>query len=79
MNNNSEIILLTGAGFSFSAGLPLTKDLFAEIPASPFKNNKALFEQVKLSWKKIGKKVYSLLYSKIGYFIGNKNLSLIVY
>lgn len=56
MKNKAEILLLTGAGFSFSAGLPLTKDLFAEIPLSPFKNDKVIFEQVKLSWERIGRK-----------------------
>lgn len=53
-NRVNEIILFTGAGFSFSAGLPLTKDLFAEIPHSPYSNNKAVFEQVRLAWLRHG-------------------------
>jgi NAD-dependent SIR2 family protein deacetylase len=49
-----ELVLFVGAGFSFSAGLPLTKDLFAEIPHSPYFNYKSVFEQVRLAWLRHG-------------------------
>lgn len=48
--DTNEIVLFVGAGFSFSAGLPLTKNLFAEIPYTPYSNNKSVFEQVRAAW-----------------------------
>ncbi len=46
-----NLILILGAGFSYSGGLPLTKDLFNEIPDSPFTEDKKKYERVQNAWK----------------------------
>jgi hypothetical protein len=52
---NHQILPILGAGFSASAGLPLTMSLFDEIPNTPFEQNVEMFKQVKLAWKMSGK------------------------
>lgn len=49
-NNNNKFILFLGAGFSKTAGLPLTNELFDKLPWSPIPGYKDIYINVKREW-----------------------------